>query len=238
MNCQRVQLMILGLLIVAWPNTSGAIQNEVAVTGSAATFVKSFYVTVHINISSLSKKAAESTRRTAELHGSILSALNSIDVLDIHTQEYRVAPRWEQDDKGRNKKFLGYQASHSVIVSLSDTENIGQVVDTAIQAGAKNINSINFHYEVPESLQQILLAESVDQARERAETIAAAAGGRLGDLIEISTQDAARAMRREIPSEVQVSYCRVVGGTRINPQGRNVRMVVLGRWKFIEGDGP
>jgi uncharacterized protein YggE len=234
MKYQRVILIIVSLLVVTWPAISSAIQNEVAVTGSAAAYIKSFYVTVHINISSLSKKAVESTRRTAELHGSILNALNNIDVLDIHTQEYRVAPRWERDDKGNPKKFLGYQASHSVIVSLSDTENIGQVVDTAIQAGAKNINSINFHYEVPESLQQILLAESVDQARERAETIATAAGGRLGDLIEISTQDAARAMRREIPSDVQVSYCRVVGGTRIYPRGRNVRMTVLGRWKFIE----
>jgi len=56
----------LGVFCALCPLSVWAEVNEIAVTGSAVTYVKSTYATIVISISSLSKKATEATQNTAE----------------------------------------------------------------------------------------------------------------------------------------------------------------------------
>lgn len=210
------------------------IEHEIAVTGSAVAAVEPKYATINVRISSQSKKAAEATRRTAEIHQNVVNAIGELDVLDVRTQDYRVAPQWKRDERNQPEKFLGYVANHTVLVSLSEIEIVGQVVDAAIQAGAVDVGSIQFHAEITDSLRQATLDAAVGQARSRAETIAAAAGGSLGELIEVSTADAARAMRMEIPRGYTMADCCAGSPTRITPGAKRIEFTVLARWRFVE----
>ena len=205
--------------------------HEIAVTGAAIAQVKPQYATIQITISSMSRKASEATEKTAKKHKRIVQALQDVEMLDIQTQTFRVEPKFNRDDRKKNAEFLGYRAEHNLLVSMRDIRLVGEVVDAAMKAGANNVGSVRFHAEVTDSLQEAVLAVAVSQARGRAEAIAAAAGGHLGELIELSTRDAAKAMRRDIPSSA-MSYLRT--GTVIMPGATNVHVVVLARWKFVQ----
>ena len=63
---------------------------------------------------------------------------------------------------------------------------IGRAIDAAVQAGADEVQSITFSSSRYEALRQQALAVAVGNARRDAEIMARAAGGRLGQLIEVS----------------------------------------------------
>ena len=227
--------ILCAVVCVGTPSAGEVTENEIAVTASAVAYVKSDYATFNINISSMSKKAAEATKQTADLHQRVVSVLRDMGVLDVHTQQYRITQRWKRNERGENKKFLGYLATHVVAVRLVDIEAAVVVVGAVIQTGVKDVGSIQFHSDATDSLHQVTLDAAARQARESAESIAAVAGGVLGDLIEFSTQDAVRATRRGNPAGPQ--HPRIVAGTRNMPGATLIRSVVLARWTFVkEGD--
>jgi uncharacterized protein YggE len=82
-----------------------------------------------------------------------------------------------------------YAVDNTVYVTVRDLTKLGDLLDTAVQAGANNINSVQFDVaEKDEALKQAR-AEAVKDAEAQAQSLAQAAGLSLGEIQSISFFD-------------------------------------------------
>jgi uncharacterized protein YggE len=137
--------------------------------------------------------------------------------------------------------LIGYVTAHRLEIRIENREKVGEVIDAAIAAGARSIDKIEFASTKADSAQRVALGKAVRDARERAEIMAQAAGGSLGPLIEVMTEDAVRARGGELRIDrfrygmVSLSAAEVPQTTLV-PEALTQSAVVLGRWQLITGE--
>ena len=112
----------------------------------------------------------------------VLAALRAAGVVkeDIQTQDVSVSPSYE--DKGQ---ITGYTTSNSVSVRIHDLARAGAVLDAATNAGANNVYGPSLSRSDRDELQAKALRSAVDDARAKAEVLAAASEVQLGSVTAI-----------------------------------------------------
>jgi uncharacterized protein len=126
----------------------------------------------------------------------------------------------------------GYVANNAVRVTLRRPEQlslVGRVIDTALTAGATFITGVRYEARRTTEAERDALADAVADARARAEAIARAAGGSLGELVDVSTQPRGGGFESGIAARMRAGY----GPTEITPREIEVRQYVSARWRFV-----
>ena len=110
-------------------------------------------------------------------------------------------------------------------------EDVGRLIDAALAKGANEISSLQFTSSKADSARRAALAAAVADARADADAIARAAGGSLGDVVEISTTSTPI---RPITFNGQMQlFAKVAVPTPIEPGEQTVNATVTVRWRFI-----
>jgi hypothetical protein len=95
----------------------------------------------------------------------------------MKTTGYTITPVNQQDGNGiLSGPATTYQVTNTLQVTLKDTNTTGQVIDTAVNAGANQVNSIQFMLsdEQAQVLRSQALTKAVANARDDANAVAAA----------------------------------------------------------------
>ncbi len=133
-----------------------------------------------------------------------------VDERDIATSSLSVQPQYNYEvrDKTGQPQLSGYQASNQVTVTTSDLEGVGPLIDTLIEAGLNTVNNVNFVVKDQEAAQNKARAEAIVKARSKAQSMALAAGVRLGRLLSLTegSQPGPMPMRGAIMEVRSVSY--------------------------------
>jgi len=79
-----------------------------------------------------------------------------------------------------------YRVRNTAYVTIHDLNNIGDILDAAIGAGANDIGSVRFSLENPSAVESEARAMAVADARAKAEEIAALIGATVDEATEIS----------------------------------------------------
>lgn len=171
---------------------------------------------------------AENARRVQ----AVLAALRELGLGSdqLSTVNYNVYPetRFEQGD--REPRIIGYNVVNSVRAELRRQEQVGPAIDAALKAGANVINSLTFFASDPSPARRTALQQAVEKARTDAETLAQAAGGRLGRLLELST---AESMRPPQPMyRLEARGMAADASTPIEPGQQTVTVQVTARWEY------
>jgi uncharacterized protein YggE len=205
------------------------------VTGVGFATAESDFASVSVTVSETEKKAADATQAVAERHRAVIQELKALGLIesDIVTRRFTVGPQWKRDDHGNRTDFIGFRATHQIKIRVRDRGKVGGVVDASLAAGAQSIDKIEFMPASADSAQKAALESAVRNAGERAEVMAAAAGGRLGSLIELVTEGAVRARGGELRPDVR-HVASLSVATAIAPEELVERCVVLGRWELIK----
>lgn len=77
----------------------------------------------------------------------------------------------------------GYQARVQVFVVLTDTTLAGRARAAALALGPQDMNPVSIYLEQTPEMQRAALDEAAKDARQRAQLVASATGGRLGDIL-------------------------------------------------------
>lgn len=137
-----------------------------------------------------------------------------------------------------NAEFRTYDTTYvfrdRLVARMRDLQRLGSAIDAALAAGAQKITSLQFSTTRSEKIRQEALSEASRQVRRSAELMAEAAGGKLGRLLDLST-DADR--YRDALYEGQAANMVVNGlsamGTTIKPTNIETQVSVYGRWEFV-----
>jgi uncharacterized protein YggE len=213
---------------------------EIVTSGEGTRTVQADRASVIISVETRAATPTAASERNATLNNAVRAAIAAVGVPreDIATSGYIVYPARREPPYGPQPypRDTGYVANNSVRVTLRRPEQlslIGRIIDTALTAGANVITGVNYEARRTDDAEREALAEAVADARARAEAIARAAGGSLGDLVEISTQPS-----RGFPSAEFATAARMRGvgvPTAITPSEIEVRQYVTARWRFVSG---
>jgi uncharacterized protein YggE len=127
--------------------------------------------------------AADALEAASASSRAIVAALRDagIDRKDIRTEQVSVYPRMSSDGRSVD----GYTASASVGAVVRDMGRTGEVVDAAVQAGANQVYGPTLRLSDDTAQYRAAVDAAYDDARARAEAIAAKAGVTLGAPVAI-----------------------------------------------------
>jgi uncharacterized protein YggE len=178
--------------------------------------------------------AAEAGARNARVQNAVLDTLRKMrfPANDIGTLGYSVQPEYRYPERGGEPTIVGYVARNSVRLKVRRIDQVGPAIDAALKAGANRVAGLNFESSKYDELRRQALQAAVRNARADAVAMATAAGGTLGDLIEIQSQmfDQPRPM-----VEMQMARGAAADAsapTPIMPGEQTVGVMVTVRWRY------
>ncbi len=95
---------------------------------------------------------------------------------EIKTLSYSLDPDYRFPKPGAPQELAGYTARNIVRVTASDLAATGKIIDTATQAGANNVEHLQFTLKDDRAARAQALREAAAKARANAEAMAAALG--------------------------------------------------------------
>ena len=214
--------------------TARAEESQVVVSAAGKVSVKpdmaEFGVVVKSDAKSADKAAAETAEKYRRVQGALRTA--GISLEDAPTASYTVSPNWEWDPSLGKSRLKGYSARHAIMVKVRTLGIIGRAIDAVVQAGADEVQSISFSSSRYEELRQQALAAAVGNARKDAAIMAKAAGGHLGQLIEVSVSQPVYNGRFSMDT-ISLKSAPSPAPTEIAPSDQDVVVTISSRWRFV-----
>jgi uncharacterized protein YggE len=121
----------------------------------------------------------------------------------IRTTGYSLQPDMQYED-GRSR-VRGYIARNQIEVRVDDLARLSAVIDAAGGGGATSMDSLRFDVKERAGVEREALRLAVQDALERARSMAAGANANLGDIVRIEEQ-------RDMPSPRPLMAMRVQSG--------------------------
>lgn len=157
---------------------------KVTVAGEATSRVEPDTATLTISVVTQSGQALTAQQENARKSKAVADAVKGkAATAEIKTSDYTLQPQYDYRDN-KLPKIVGYSARNSVIVTMTDLQGVGAVIDAASQAGANSIDGISFTLKETSPARGQALADATQQAMNKANSIAQALGGRVSRVIE------------------------------------------------------
>jgi len=164
------------------------ISRTIAVVGEGKVSAQPDIAQINMGIEVVGPDIKEASSQAEAAMNSLLTALKGEGVAekDIQTSYYNV---WVERPYGQQGGPTGeaiYHVSNSVNVTVRDLNNVANILGQAIEAGANNINSINFSLADPAPLRSEARAQAVAHAEAKAAELADLNGVQVGEVVRIS----------------------------------------------------
>jgi hypothetical protein len=115
---------------------------------------------------------------------------------DLRTSRFVVHPKYTKPVKGRAQRVAGYTVWNSVAVTVRRIDQVGEVLDRLMKAGANTVNGPHFRIDRLEHIEDECRKLAVEDARRKARILAHTLGARLGPPRSIVEEEDRHAYRR------------------------------------------
>ncbi len=189
---KKTTLLVIILLAVGLAAAPEKPTRTLAVTGTAEVSVKPDICNISFGVETFHKKSA---REAYRINGEAMTALSAavlatgIESKDIQTSGFSVMPQYRYEDSSHRRIFDGYRVYHSLDVKVRDLSKASAVLDAGMDAGATQVNNVTFAVENPKKYTADARVEAVKAAQDKAQTMAALTGVKLGKPISISENE-------------------------------------------------
>ncbi len=144
----------------------------------------------------LGVEAQANTAESAQqgVNGSMERVIEAVKKLgvekhSVQTAGIRLTPIYAAQTPGRESeppRILGYRASNTIRVELSDLGLIGKVIDAGTQAGANRVEGISFEVQNDAEYRAEALGVAAKKAQNEARALAGALGIKLGRVWKVN----------------------------------------------------
>ena len=210
---------------------------QIVVTGSGEARATPDRAVINIGVYSRATTAAAAARENARKQQAIIDTLRALGIPreQISTTQFNVSPEMRHLPQSGRSEITGYAVNNVVRVEVRQLDQVAAAIDAALSKGANQINSLDFFVFNADDPRRRALAQAIERARGDAESMARAAGGSLGGLLEISTGFAPiPVMRQEYAMAASRAQAADMA-TPIQPGEETIRAIVTTRWQFVPG---
>ena len=185
---------VLALLLSACGPTTiqQTTQRTLSVSGNGQAYlapdIAYIYVGVHTEKTTAAAAVAENTTQTQAVIASLKKA--GIDEKDLRTTNFSIYPQDKFDPQtGTPTGEKTYVVDNTVYVTVRKLDQLGDLLDTVVQAGANSVNSVQFDVVNKADALKQARADAVKDAEAQAKELADAAGLSLGAVQSINFID-------------------------------------------------
>jgi uncharacterized protein len=210
------------------PEIVASAQGEARVTPDRARIL--------IGVQTRAATAAQAGAANARKQRAVIDTLRALGIApeQLSTAHYNVFPEqvYNPERGDKTPRITGYNVVNAVRVEVRKVDMVGSVVDAALAKGANGIQSLEFYSSNVDDARHSALASAVARARGDAEAMAKAAGGALGELLEISTAPVPEP--RPFATAMQ-ARAEAAPSTPIAVGEDTLTVTVVARWRFVSG---
>lgn len=176
----RALLAVLILLLVITPVAAQVPEvgrNQIITHGMGRVEVPPNQASVTVGVQVQRPTAADASAEANRVAEQILNRLQQIGVRrqDIRTSGIQLNPVYTTPREGA-PQIVGYRASYTLTLTLTDLRQVGPSIDESVKAGANTIVGVGFGLRDMSEARREALAAAVREGREKADAIARAAG--------------------------------------------------------------
>jgi uncharacterized protein YggE len=182
-------LLLASLVLAGCGALPGAQERSLTVTGTGSVNVAPDIVTVSLGVQTVGDDIAQVVAENNRWAQRVQDAAREAGVADedIQTVYFYVSPQPQYDESGNPTGVVTYWVDNTINVTLRQIGGLGDLLQAAIDAGATSVQGVSFSVDDPSQAEAQARQQAVDDARGRAEMLAAAAGATLGAPISISS---------------------------------------------------
>lgn len=185
-----VCLAVLGILGTGAVVQAAVERGYISVNTSANTEIAPDVAEISFAVQTNDNKSMQNaTKANKEISDKVFAQLKSMINTQngdyIKTSDFNASPIYNYVNSKR--VFEKYQVSNRVIVHTKSIENVGKMIDSAITAGATNVDNLTFSVSSYDKQCNDLITIAADKARTRAGIIAKATGSNLDGIRTFDT---------------------------------------------------
>lgn len=128
--------------------------------------------------------ANANTERMEALTAAVREIGDGVEGFELSTRNFSVYPVYRPGDQG-DREIVGYTVQNTLEVSVDDVVVVGDLLDTALGAGANRVSGLQFEVSEVSPYRREALQAAVSDARAEAEAIAEAMGMSVGTAVEV-----------------------------------------------------
>ncbi len=183
---------ILLVAFVMYQNQGTSTQNVISVSGLGDMKVSPDKADIWVLVESTGMDASSAQETLSKSTDRILSAIRAqgITDADIQTTGFNVYPDYQWNPETGQQTIKGYRGTHSIQVTVKDLTKTGAVVEAI---GGQNglIQNVQFGLtdELRKQYDNQVRALAVADAKQKAESLTATAGAKLGKVLSIQESD-------------------------------------------------
>lgn len=189
-------LAVLGLIIallvaiVGYNFRNGTEQRDsMSVSGTSELSVSPDEAQIFINVLTDAKTAKEAQNQNRETTANVMTALKAAGITagNIETTGYNLYKRTEWNKTSERYVEVGYELTNTIKVTTSDINNVGSLVDLAINAGANGVDHVSFTLtkDAERKAKADALLKATVAAKDKAENLATTLDIKLGKVLSV-----------------------------------------------------
>jgi uncharacterized protein YggE len=191
----RTKLSIFGLVLVLILVLSAcgtaAQPRTLNVSGNGTVYltpdIAYIYIGVHTEEPAIATAVSNNNTRTQALVDALKNA--GVTEVDIQTSNFSVYSTSSYDNLTGQSTGTKYAVDNTVYVTVRDLTRLGSLLNTAVEAGANNINSITFDVADKTAAMAQARQKAMTNASSLASELAQTAGVQLAEILDVSYSD-------------------------------------------------
>lgn len=174
-------------VILAAPSASTPNSNlgfGVLTSGDATVSKKPDLASISVGVQSQQGTAATAQSDLANKANKLISRIKALGVVekDLTTSGYWLGPLYGPS----GQTVIGYRASEQLLFKWHNVDTVGRALDAVVQEGDATNASVSFGLTDPKAAQAEARSAAIADARTKAQTMASAAGLKLGPVVRVS----------------------------------------------------
>ena len=223
-----VAIFLVGVFTIPWRLINwGKIEilpaSTITVSGEAHLEEKSQIATFTAGVTAINDDKETAVSEVNQTIDEIINTVKAFGIAeeDIQTRNLSVNQTQEAfiEDERRKVELGQWRANNTIEITLRDVDKASALADLLGESGATNVYGPNFSLDDTQDSEVVLLEEAIDNAREKADTIAKSSGRKLGKIVTVSEGS-------QQSSGIFKSLPEAGGGTPIEPGTETVYKTV------------
>jgi uncharacterized protein YggE len=169
---------------------------RILVLGEGSVDVAPDMAVLNLSVMREAATAREALTANSAAMAKVLDAMTALGIekRDLQTANFSIQPRYTNPPRqgigaGDARKLVGYTVRNGLTVRVRDISKVGEVLDTSVNLGVNEGGSILFtNDDASQAITQARI-QAMENALSKGQTLAKAAGVKVGKVLEISEQN-------------------------------------------------
>lgn len=183
-------LLLVTPAVAAEPSTL----RTITVSGQSERSIAPDEAHLTINFGALDKKLENAKTAHDKKLQEVLSITKAAGIAEAQVKTLSFTTQPQYTWQTNKQVFRGYRVQSTFDVTVRETSKLGELMDKLSSAGLEagdgqewgSLLSLSYHISNPEKIRNEMLADAIRNARAKAENMASAAGGKVGDVVQIN----------------------------------------------------